>query len=415
MTTSLRYLADVRVSNVDKKTIDGERPIRLCNYTDVYYHDTLTADLDFMEATATSAQVRDFGLQAGDTIITKDSETADDIGVPAFVPDDLPGIVCGYHLALIRPTADRVHPRFLNWVMQSDFVRGQLEVNASGVTRFGLTYGAILGLQVPTERSLGEQRQIADFLDEQVAHIDRVSALRLAQFDGVAHHERSRLAAMVTRCPERVLLRHVADVSVSSVDKHSVEGQRPVRLCNYTDVYYRDRISDTQDFMTATATTQQVTRFRLMPGDVCMTKDSETADDIGVPVYIESASPDLVLGYHCALLRPRHINGDFLYWAVKSDFVHQQLVVGSTGVTRFGLKLGAMRSVTLPFADPLIQKQMADQLWDEARNSAELVSKVHESRRLLKERKRSLITAAVTGELDVSSASSRAAEAVVGS
>ncbi len=29
-------IADVIVSNVDKKSLPGERPVRLCNYTDVY-------------------------------------------------------------------------------------------------------------------------------------------------------------------------------------------------------------------------------------------------------------------------------------------------------------------------------------------------------------------------------------------
>ena len=32
----LEDVADVKLSNVDKKTKENERPIRLCNYTDVY-------------------------------------------------------------------------------------------------------------------------------------------------------------------------------------------------------------------------------------------------------------------------------------------------------------------------------------------------------------------------------------------
>jgi type I restriction enzyme S subunit len=31
----LKRLCDVRPSNVDKKSYDGEEPVRLCNYTDV--------------------------------------------------------------------------------------------------------------------------------------------------------------------------------------------------------------------------------------------------------------------------------------------------------------------------------------------------------------------------------------------
>ena len=109
-TSQLRDIADVRVSNVDKKSYAAERPIRLCNYMDVYANDYLTsALLDFMLATASPPEIERFALHAGDVVITKDSETPDDIGVPAVLVEDIDGLVCGYHLALIRPNAS-VHP-----------------------------------------------------------------------------------------------------------------------------------------------------------------------------------------------------------------------------------------------------------------------------------------------------------------
>ena len=38
----LRELAEVRVSSVDKKTHANERPVKLCNYMDVYSHEYIT-------------------------------------------------------------------------------------------------------------------------------------------------------------------------------------------------------------------------------------------------------------------------------------------------------------------------------------------------------------------------------------
>lgn len=55
------------------------------HYTDVYKNETVRDDLPFMRATATPEQVKQFRLEVGDTVITKDSETADDIGVPALI------------------------------------------------------------------------------------------------------------------------------------------------------------------------------------------------------------------------------------------------------------------------------------------------------------------------------------------
>jgi len=43
-------IGDVIISNVDKKTKSDETPVRLCNYTDVYYNHFIRRDRAFMLA-----------------------------------------------------------------------------------------------------------------------------------------------------------------------------------------------------------------------------------------------------------------------------------------------------------------------------------------------------------------------------
>ena len=62
---------------------------------------------------ATIAEIERFSLRCGDVVITKDSETPDDIGIPAVIADTIDLLVCGYHLAIIRPNADEVDPIYL--------------------------------------------------------------------------------------------------------------------------------------------------------------------------------------------------------------------------------------------------------------------------------------------------------------
>ena len=100
----LKHIAKVRLSNVNKHSKPRETPVRLCNYTDVYYRDFIAGDIDFMVATATSNQISDFILERGDVLITKDSESFDDIAVPAYVTQSFDDVICGYHLAHIKPT-----------------------------------------------------------------------------------------------------------------------------------------------------------------------------------------------------------------------------------------------------------------------------------------------------------------------
>ena len=57
-------------------------------------------------------------------------------------------------------------------------------------------------------------------------------------------------------------LRTVAEMRVSNVDKHTKEDELPVRLCNYVDVYKNDRITQDIPFMKATASQDEIERFR---------------------------------------------------------------------------------------------------------------------------------------------------------
>ena len=91
-------------------------------------------------------------------------------------------------------------------------------------------------------------------------------------------------------------LRNVAELRVSNVDKHTREGETLVRLCNYVDVYKNDRIRSSMPFMAATATADELERFRLRSGDVLITKDSEAWDDIGVPALVQEVDDDVASG-----------------------------------------------------------------------------------------------------------------------
>lgn len=136
-------IADVIVSPVDKKTIDGELPIELCNYTDVYYNIRITRTLQFMKATAKQSEIDKYTLKTGAVIITKDSETPGDIAVPAFLSENLNGIVCGYHLAIIRPNLGVVDGAYLNYLFSMSKTRYYFFTLATGATRFGLSIGGI--------------------------------------------------------------------------------------------------------------------------------------------------------------------------------------------------------------------------------------------------------------------------------
>ncbi len=161
-----KYLIDVAeviVSPVDKKVKDSEIPVKLCNYTDVYYNTNITKNIRFMQATAKQSEIDKFTLQIDDVVITKDSETPGDIAVPALVSEDLDGVVCGYHLAIIRPINNLVSGAFLNQLFSIPKTRYYFFTLANGATRFGLSIGGIKQAHFSLP-SIKEQQKIAQVL-----------------------------------------------------------------------------------------------------------------------------------------------------------------------------------------------------------------------------------------------------------
>jgi len=194
----LRAVADYTVSNVDKVPADNEALVRLCNYTDVYNNEFITLDLDFMQATATAVEIEKFGLKVDDVVITKDSESWDDIGVPALVKETAGDLVCGYHLAILRPHKQVIDGAFLFRCLQAKPVRIQLELAANGVTRFGIPKAAIGTVTLPTPPPL-QQRAITDYLDRETARLDGLMAAKERVLALVAEKRRALITHAVTR------------------------------------------------------------------------------------------------------------------------------------------------------------------------------------------------------------------------
>ena len=198
-------------------------------------------------------------------------------------------------------------------------------------------------------------------------------------------------------------LRKVVDMRVSNVDKHAKEDEIPVRLCNYVDVYKNDYINGQLSFMRATATHEEIERFRLEEGDVLITKDSETWDDIGVPALVTVAANDLVSGYHLALLRPQSekVAGAYLLRALQSKGLAYQFHIEARGVTRYGLSHAGIKSVWLPLP-PLPEQAAIVRFLDHADRRIRRYTRAKQKLiALLEEQKQAIIHQAVTGQIDV--------------
>lgn len=166
-------VADVEISGIDKKTKEGEKAVKLCNFVDVYYNWAITKNMyeGLMLASASNSDIESLSLHKGQVAITKDSETRDDIGVAAYIADDFDDVVLGYHCALITPKNDipeddRINGKYLNALLHTKYAQKHFSNNATGSgQRYTLSKEAIedMILHLPSPK---EQERIGNYLSD---------------------------------------------------------------------------------------------------------------------------------------------------------------------------------------------------------------------------------------------------------
>lgn len=182
-------------SNVDKHIYPDEIQVSLCNYTDVYYNEVIASSELLKAGSCNQSEYNKFALKKGDVIITKDSESADDIGIPCFIDKDLPDTVCGYHLTLIRPT--KLQGEYLFRFIESERTRRYFEVSANGITRFGLGKATVENLVIPVPPS-EEQSAISCQIDEQSNFVSKSIELGSNRIQKLKEYRQALISEVVT-------------------------------------------------------------------------------------------------------------------------------------------------------------------------------------------------------------------------
>jgi len=152
---------DPVMSNVDKLIRDDETIILLCNYMDVYSNRYLTKGISYSIGSANQSEIQRFSLRPQDVMITKDSETPDDIAVPAVLVEKVENLICGYHLCILRSKdLNKLNGEFLMLQLQLQDINKQFAIRANGSTRYGLTIDAIENVFLKIPKNIDEQIEV---------------------------------------------------------------------------------------------------------------------------------------------------------------------------------------------------------------------------------------------------------------
>lgn len=422
----LRNLVDMRVSNVDKHTREGEQPVRLCNYVDVYKHDYIRPSTGLMRATATRDEVDQFRLAVGDVLITKDSEAWNDIGVPALVQETAPDLVSGYHLALLRPFEQRLSGEYLLRVLQSTAAQYQFHVEANGVTRYGLSHAAIKSVWLPAP-PLPEQAAIVRFLDHADRRIRRYIRAKQKLIKLLEDQKQAIIHRAVTRgLDPNVRLKPSGVEWLGDVPEHwevrqlrhmgrlhkGVGGSKEdatsdgVPCVRYGELYfhYHNVIRQPRGFVSAErAAAYTPIRF----GDVLFAASGERVEEIGksaVNLYARHA----VCGGDVVIFRPTvEVHAPFLGYSLDSYSAALQKATMCRGTTIKHIYPDELRGLWFCVPPLSEQERIATTLDSELFDCDTAAARLEREIDLLREYRTRLIADVVTGKLDVREAAAR--------
>ena len=401
-TRQLRELADIRISNIDKKFYASEKPVKLCNYMDVYANEYVTGNIQFMEASATPAEIERFSLNRGDVIITKDSETPDDIGIPTVITEEIKGLVCGYHLALIRPNQEYLDPVYLaKQLCTSDIVR-YFAIKASGSTRFGLPIGAIETVEIPTPPK-PEQAKIAEILSTVDRAIEQTEALIAKQqriktglmqdllTRGIDEHGNLRSEqthefkdSPLGRIPVEWEVKRLDEITTKIADRdHTtpIYVEEGVLIVSPMAFYNDEGI----DFNRCPQITEKAHELNSKKTD-CKLGDiilHRIGAGLGRVRVITEDHPKYSILHSLALIRPdkAHIVTSFLKWSFRCFELQKQMGLGTQSIGVPDLGLDKIASLVFKVPGSLDeQKRIGTLLEENQRNSDQLISNVKKIR-----------------------------------
>ncbi|WP_157519153.1 restriction endonuclease subunit S [Modestobacter sp. Leaf380] len=353
----------------------------------------------------TPAEQRRYALEPRDVLVTEGSGSRGTVGASAAWPGSDEPTMCQNTLIRLRARA-HVDPSFLYWWSRHAYGSGVYAAAAQGLAIWHLSAERVRALPF-VDLAIDEQRRIADFLDDQVARLDRALAVRSNQ--GSLLRERVLEALESAYSPA---LNRASAVPLGRLLKSSpcygvlvpVFEEAGVPFCRVGSLTDLDNGFLPEVFISS-AQSLEYRRTQVEPGDVL----TSVVGSLGVSAIVPDHAKGVNVARAVARLQPaRGVPSWFLrgYLSTRSFRDSAALATGG-GTAQPTLNMGDLVKFAVGNAtDVDMMRNVAFAAESLSRQQAAGLSAIGRSARLLEERKQALITAAVTGQFDVTAARS---------
>lgn len=414
----LRDIGRFSASGIDKKINVGEPLVKIVNYTDVYNNksNVLNDKLDYMIVSCDAEKKKTHQLLKGDLLFTPSSETVEDIGVSCLVDEDLEGTSFSYHLIRLQ-FAKNISHSYRKYLANNEFVLNQFSMKARGTTRQTLGRDDFKDVVVFLPSS-DEQEIISNFLDYEINIINSLIDKQQQLIKLLNEKRQAVISHTITKglnpdAPMRYSgvewLGHVPDhwimLKLSYVSR-VLNGSTPDKsnLSYWTDGQISWLASsclntDVVDTPTALITLEAFNNssVEVVPADSLLVGMVGQGKTRGTSAIL---SIDSCINQNMAAVIPtKRVQVNFLFYLFKA--MYRDLRELGRGGNQSALNCEIIGSLKIPLPPKDEQNEIIDYLENVLYKLSEITDLAIKQIDILKERRTALISAAVTGKIDV--------------
>jgi type I restriction enzyme S subunit len=355
----------------------------------------------------TDCEMENTRVNPGDILL---NITGASIGRTTLVPTPFVPANVNQHVCIVRVSDIDKRP-FVSLAMQADFVKSQISLAQTGAAREGLNFEQIGNLVFAMPPTIEESETIVAFLRREISQIDRLIEEQQRLIELLEEKHQAVISHAVTKglYPDSPMKDSRADW-IGQVPSHWVV-ERAGHL--FTERDERSELGD-EEMLTVSHLTgvtprseKTVNMFeaettegykKVYPGDLVINTLWAWMGAMGVSSHLGIVSP----AYH--VYRPRlNMRSDYVNALVRVPSFAREASRWSKGVWSSRLRLYPQDMFQILFPVPPLedQKKISERIREQEAKMAQLIEESERGIAILQERRGALISAAVTGKIDV--------------
>ncbi|MBE8970789.1 restriction endonuclease subunit S [Nostocales cyanobacterium LEGE 12452] len=355
----------------------------------------------------------------GDTIV---STVRTYLKAISYIDEDNPNLIASTGFAVLSPIRNIIYPRYLYYWMRCSFVVDEICARSVGVS-YPATNAPEIGSISIARLHIEQQQAIASFLDRKTAAIDTLIAKKQRLIQLLEEKRTALINQAVTKglnpnvpmkdsgipwigdVPEhwKVLrLKFIAEVRGGVAKGRNLKDKKIVELPYLRVANVQDGYLDLSDVATISIEVSEERRYLLKTGDVLMNEGGDD-DKLGRGAVWEGQIDRCIHQNHVFAVRPfKSINPHWINLTTQASYLKYFFLIRAKRATNLAsISSYNLKEAPILFPPPHEQEETLAKVQKQLDNIQNIYAKVIFQIKKLQEYRQSLITAAVTGKIDI--------------